>query len=219
MLYIYKVFYTQIITFLIVIPHALLNSQPDIRLPVEIKLIVNGVPFSQTSAWKDTLNQEAQEGKIYYKIIGADGKMSSVITQVQLPQILSLNEVFRQVILYYSILPDEISRRKEKLHIYPFFVTVGGEPALQCHYTPEGIYEIEVDNWERIPVPPQPIVEDRDIYNQIIQISFQEIQSIGDVSDSVFERVASKYNLSVERIREIYQNTILWQLGEQIYPE
>jgi len=214
-----RTIYSQILIFLIIFMNPFLKSQPNIHLPDEINLIVNGSILPQTPVWIDSLVDDALAGKIYYKIIGASGKGSTVITQVQLPQILSLDKVFRQIILYYGILPDEESREKERLHIFPYFEAITGEPALKCQYTSKGIYHIDVENWDQVPVPPQPIVEYRDIYNQILQISFQEIQSIGDVSEHVFEKVAIKNKLSVKQIKEIYQNTILWQLGSQIYPE
>jgi len=204
---------------LTIIVNTVSTSQPSIHIPEEITLVVNGSILPQPSVWTDSLLDNALAGKIYYKIIGANSKGTTVITQVQIPQILSLNDVFRQIIFYYGVLPDEHSREKERLHIFPYFENTGEEPALKCHYTAGGSYHIDVEKWDQVPVPPQPIVEDRDIFNQILQISFQEVQSIGDVSESVFEKVAKQNKLSVERIRDIYQTTILWQLGEKIHPK
>jgi hypothetical protein len=214
-----KGFYLKIFIFGTLTLSPLLRAQLNISLPEEIRLIVNGSVFNQTPDWMDSLNSDAAAGKIYYNIIGANSKESTVITQIQVPQILSLNAVFRQIILYYSLLQDEKNRQMEQLHVYPYFESSNSQPAIICRYTPEGTYHIDVNAWNRVPVPPQPIVENRDIFNQILQVSFEDIQSIGDVSNSVFEKVAAKNHLSVKRIKEIYQNTILWQLGSQIYPE
>lgn len=219
MIHINRGLYFKIFIFWALTLNPLLRAQLNIRLPEEIKLIVNGSLFNQTPDWMDSLKNDASAGKIYYNIIGANGKKSAVITHIQIPQILSLNEVFRQIILYYSLLPDEKNREIEQLYIYPYFKSRDSEPAIISRYTPEGTYHIDVNVWDRVPVPPQPIPENRDIFNQILQVSFEDIQFIGDISNSVFEKVAAKNNLSLKRIKEIYQNTILWQLGSQIYPE
>jgi hypothetical protein len=162
---------------------------------------------------------DAFGGKIYYKIIGASRKESTVITQVQMPQILTLDEVLRQIVLYYTTLPNEDSRENERLNIYPYFEATDADPPLKCQYISEGIYNIDVERWTQIPVPDQPIIEEKDIYNQILQVSFHEVQSFGDISDNVFEKVAIKNKLSVAQVREIYRNTILWQLGNQIHSQ
>jgi len=201
----------------IIISSPILRAQDEIKLPHEILLTVNGSELPLTDGWIDSLIDDAFGVKIYYKIVGASRKESSVITDIQIPQILSINDVYQQIVLYYTILPDENSREREVLNIYPYFESTEKEPALRCQYFSEGKYEINVEYWYRIPIPDQPIPEDKDIYNQILQISFHEVQSLGDISDDIFGKVAIKNGLSLQRVREIYQNTILWQLGDQIY--
>ena len=216
MIRIYRAFYIYILIFLIFILTQSLRAQPDIDLPGEVQFIVNGSDIFLTSGWIDSLVDDAFAGKICYKIVGASGAESSVTTQVQLPQILTLHEVYRQIVLYYTMLPDDNIREREILNIYPYFDSTEGDPALSCHYISEGKYYVEVQRWNQIPVPARPVIEDREIFNQILQISFHEVQSFGDVSDNIFEKVAIKNKLPIEQIREIYQNTILWQLGCQI---
>jgi len=211
-----RAFSVYISIFLVFILTQSLRAQSDIDLPGEVQFIVNGSDMLLTSGWIDSLVDDAFAGKICYKIVGASRAESSVTTQVQLPQILTLNEVYRQIVLYYTMLPDEDIREREFLNIFPYFESTEGNPALSCQYISEGKYYVEVQRWNQIPVPAQPVIEDREIFNQILQISFHEVQSFGDVSDNVFERVAIKNKLPIERIREIYQNTILWQLGCQI---
>jgi len=193
-----------------------LKAQPDIDLPGEIQFYINGSEMLLTQGWIDSLVDDATSGKICYKIVGAARAESSVTTQIQLPQILSLNDVYKQIVLYYTTLPDEDIREREFLKIFPYFESTKGDPALRCQYKSEGKYYVEFDHWIQIPIPSQPKIEDRDIYNQILQTSFHEVQSFGDVSDQVFEKVAIKNEISVDRIKEIYQNTILWQLGNQM---
>ncbi len=211
-----RAFYIYISIFLVFILTQSLRAQPDIDLPGEVQFIVNGSDRLLTSGWINSLVDDAFAGKICYKIVGASRVGSSVTTQVQLPQILTLNEVYRQIVLYYAMLPDEDIREREFLNIYPYFDSTEGDPALRCHYISKGKYYVEVQRWNQIPVPAQPVIEDREIFNQILQNSFHEVLSFGHISDNIFEKVAIKNKLSIERIREIYQNTILWQLGCQI---
>jgi hypothetical protein len=217
MMYMKKIICIKICILFITISSPVLRAQVEIKLPNEILLTVNGSELSLSQSWIDSLVDVASGANIYYKIVGAFRKESSVITVIQIPQILSINEVYRQIVLYYTILSDEESRQRELLNIYPYFESTGEDPAIRCQYFSDGKYEIVVEYWHRVPVPDQPIPEDKDIHNQILQISFHEVQSLGDISDDVFEKVAIKNDLSVQRIQEIYQNTILWQLGTQIY--
>jgi len=193
-----------------------LLGQGDISLPVKIQFVVNDSEMVFTPEWIDSLVNEAFNGKIYYRIVGASQARSSITTQIQVPQILSLSEVFRQIVLYYAILPDEETREREHLYIYPYFGSFEESPVISCEYTSEGNYNIEVMDWYRVSVPAQPKVEDRDIFNQILQASFNEVQSFGDVSDNILIKVAQKNNLSLDEVKDIYKNTILWQLGEQL---
>jgi len=216
-MYMSKIFCIQTFIVFIIMSPPILKAQEGIILPDNIVLTVDGSELPLTQGWIDSLVDDALRVNIYYKIVGASRKESSIITKIHIPQILSINEVYRQIAVYYSLLPDEESRERELLNIYPYFDSNEEDPAFRCQYFSEGKYEISVGYWYRIPVPDQPIPEDKDIYNQILQISFNEVQSMGDISDVVFEKVADKNNLSLQRVREIYQSTILWQLGEQIY--
>jgi hypothetical protein len=211
-----RIFCIPISLFLIFLLTYTLKAQPKIDLPKEIHLEINESDLPLTSDWIDSLIDEAFEGKIYYKIIAVKKAEYWVTTHIQLPQILSLNEVLRQIVLYYTLLPTEEIRERELLNIFPYFESVEGDPSLKCQYSSEGKFYIELDRWNRVPVPTQPIIEDREIFNQIIQASFFEVQSFGDVPEKIFEKVAVQNNLSMERIRIIYQNTILWQLGNQL---
>ena len=154
MIRIYRAFYIYISIFLVFILSQSLSAQPDIDLPGEVQFIVNGSDMLLTSGWIDSLVDDAFAGKICYKIVGASGAESSVTTQIQLPQILTLNEVYRQIVLYYTTLTDDNIREREFLNIYPYFDSTEGDPALSCHYKSEGKYYVEVQRWNQIPVPP-----------------------------------------------------------------
>jgi hypothetical protein len=214
--YIVRIYFISSLFIFIFIFSQLLYSQPQIELPIEIKLKINESEVPVSSGWMDSLLEDASAGRIYYKIVGAIRSENYVFTHVQIPQILNIGEVLRQIVIYYALLPSEKVRVKEILNIFPYFKSTEGKPAFNIRYISEGEFHIEFDKWESVPIPDQPLPEEKDIYNQIIQSSFSDLQSLGDVPDKVLEEIATKYDLSVERIRTIYQNTILWQIGSQI---
>jgi hypothetical protein len=207
------------ILFIIFMSAQILPAQPVVELPKEINIKINGIELTLTSGWIDSLVDAAYDGKIYYKIIGAKKSQYYVTTVVQIPQILDLNDVLRQIILYYSLLQNETSREGEILTIYPYFKSMTEDPSLKVQYNSKGKYEINLLRWNPVSVPDQPIPEHKYIFNQIIQTSFSGLQSLGDVPDEVFQEIAEKNNLSTEQVRRIYQNTILWQVGNQYNSE
>ena len=214
-----RIFLIQILIFMLFIISPTVKAQTGLGLPDKIQLVVNGSEIIPRQSWIDSLVDEANNRKIFYKIISAFRANASVTAQIQIPQIFSLNEVYRQIVLYYSFIREEELREKEFLSVYPYFGSTEEDPAIRCQYISEGRYQIDIEYWNRIPIPDKPKVEDRDIFNQILQISLHEVQSMGDVSDDIFEKVAEKNKLSIERVKIIYQNSILWQLGSQIYSD
>ncbi len=187
------------------------QAQMEIHIPSAINLTVNRVPHPLSQGWLDSLIDEANSDKIRYKIVGAWGKDSQVTTLIQLPQILSLDQVYRQVVLYYSLISGEIEREREFLRIYPYFVSPDNKPSLSCYYQSEGHYYFEVNDWEQVAIPPGPTPEERYIFNQIMQASFHSVQSFTDISEEIFKKIALQNNLPLEYIEKIYKNTILWQ--------
>jgi len=202
--------------FKIIIPLLLpivLIAQPDIKLPLQIHLMINDSEIDITSGWVDSLVSEALSAKIRYQIVGASYIDKSITTQIQLPQFLSLNEVMRQIVIYYSLIPEENDRQKEKLLIYPYFTEKKSTPSLECRYVAVGEFDISVFKWEQVPIPDQPDVEQLEIFNKILQVSFSETSSFGGIPEESLEKFAKRNNMSVEQVRQIYQNTILWQLS------
>jgi hypothetical protein len=161
--------------------------------------------------WLDSLIHDAQSGKIVYKIVYANCSNSKITTKIQLPQTLPLDKVYRQIVLYYSLLRNEEDREKEEVQVYPYFTSLASEPNIVCSYKSGGRYFIHIESWIQIPIPRGPGPEERAIFNQIIQVSIQQIQAFSHISDEVFEEIAHLNNMPTNVVKEIYQNTILWQ--------
>jgi hypothetical protein len=211
-------FFLKIFIFLVLSIIQILFAQSPIKLPSEISIEINDSERFLSTSWIDTLADDAINWSICYKIVGAKRSTHYILSNIQIPQILTLDDVLRQIVIYYALLPNEDEREKEILSIFPYFESIEGLPAIRVHYMSHGKYDIELNYWNRVSVPDPPIPEDKYIFNQVLQLAFNGIQSLGDVPDSVFKEVATKNNLSMERIRNIYQNTILWQTGCQLQP-
>lgn len=200
-----------LIGFLFLLPF-ILKAQPDINLPSQFNLIVNDTELYLTCGWVDSLVVEALSAEIRFKIVGASCSDKSVITQIQLPQFLSLSQVYRQIVIYYSLIPEE-DRQKDKLYIYPYFLRDENSPSLECRYNSGGEFDISVFKWEQIPIPSQPDKKQLEIFNKILQVSFHETSSFSGISEELLNKFAQSNDLPAKRVKQIYQNTILWQLS------
>ena len=190
-----------------------LIAQPEIKLPSQFHLMINDSEVNLSSGWVDSLVTEAFSAEIRYQIVGASYIDKSITTQIQLPQFLPLSDVLRQIVIYYSLIKEENDRQKEKLLIYPYFTEKDSSPSLECRYDAGGEFDIRVFKWDRVPIPNQPDIGQLEIFNKILQDTFSETSSFSGIPDQSLEKFAKRNNIPVEQVRQIYQNTILWQLS------
>ena len=191
-------------------------TQPVFEFPQQITIYVNDTLYTPSDVWFDSLSQEAQKSKICYVIIGTSSTKSSVLTHIQLPQIISLKQVLRQVVLYYSMIAREKDRIKEKVNIYTYFQSNRSAPMLTVTYSKPGVFKIQLRKWDRIPVPSAPTPEEKAVFNQVLQTAFQEVQTFSSISESVFKKVALRNSISVKVVKNIYQNVTLWQQAQSL---
>lgn len=201
-----------VIIFIIGIPIYLI-AQIEIDLPSEVMIHINDTTMELSVGWIDSLVVEAEQGKIRYKIVHAEGDGHQVFTSLKLPQILSLNEIVRQIIFYYSLLSSDMEREKETLAIYPYFNSIQQRAYINCTYRTGGNYFLKVRNWHTVSIPPTPKPEDKFIFNQILNETFGNIQHFGTIPDEIFSKIALRNQLTAQEVRTIYENTILWQLS------
>jgi hypothetical protein len=190
------------------------QAQLKIDLPSEITIFINDSLFTPALEWNDKLVHEAASAKLRYRIAASHGDDQDVLTKIKIPQILTFPEVMRQVILYYALLTTEEDRSNERILIYPYFKSIEREAALSCTYQTGGQFYINVKQWHTVPIPPKPSPESKEIFNQIMETSFKDIQNFGDLPDEIFANVALKNKMSANDVRHIYQQVILWQLGQ-----
>lgn len=189
-------------------------GQLQVNLPREINIYINDSLFTPSVEWNDSLINEAQLSKIRYKIAGFRRDNKLVFTKIKLPQIFKLPQVVRQVVLYYSLLNDEEDREKEEILVYPYFSSINVKDAITCNYRRYGKYYFKVRTWQTIPTPSTPTPEEKEIFNRIMETSFQQVNKFGDIDEEIFQQVAAQNRLSTERVKSIYQNIILWQLSQ-----
>jgi hypothetical protein len=187
------------------------SAQIEIDLPASIDINVNDINLPLTENWIDSLITESRSGKLHYSIASAYADNDTVTTRLHIPQILSLRQVYYQVIFYYSLLSNESDRLKEQVFIYPYFFDIKKQPFITCTYHSTGKFYFSVQEWPVVPVPPEPGPEEKWIFNQIIEAMLGGIQKMGGVPEELFKQIAEKNNTPVHRVQSIYENTILWQ--------
>jgi hypothetical protein len=202
------------IVYILIFLPVYLSGQLQVDLPSQINIYINDSLFTPPVAWNDALIDEAQSGKIRYKIAGFRRDNKWVFTKIKLPQIFKLPQVIRQIILYYSLLNEEEDRELDEILVYPYFSSLNQKEAITCKYRRSGKYYFKVNSWQTIPIPAKPSPEEKEIFNQIMETSFQQVNKFGDIDEKIFKKVASQNGLPANRVKSIYQNIILWQLNK-----
>jgi hypothetical protein len=205
-----KLFTLNFLFYILLIP-VQLPAQLIIKLPDVIEISVNDQKLSLSRGRLDSLRQESRSGNVHYKIAGIEASQQRAQVRLAIPQIFSLPQVFDQVIFYYSLMSAEDDRRRDQLYIYPYFADTDQQPYITCTYQPVGKFFFTVGRWPVIPVPPAPDLQQRDIYNQIINELLDDYQIMESINPEIIQRIAQKNKLQVEQVQNIYENTLLWQ--------
>jgi hypothetical protein len=179
--------------------------------PQKISVFVNGDPFPVNTTWVDSAQRQFESMTIRYNITGAHSYGSEVTTMIRLPQVLTAPEVIEQVLLYYFMLDEETAKNSEQLFIYPYFTDQNQRPPIRASYQ-SGTLNVNIKEWKTVQRPKLPTPEEREIYNQIVENFFTEVQEYNSMSSDQFNKIAKKNNISVERVQKIYEDVILWNL-------
>ena len=194
---------------------SLLYAQPTVHLPKEVNIIVNENLYDPTESWMDSLLEHSRNLNIKYEIVSTVQSDVYVTTKIRIPQVLSFSAVLQQIVLYYALLGDESSRRREKVLIYPYFTSLKETPAVSCAYNISDGYDIHNAGWETIPVPPEPAPEEKYIHNQIIEKTLENLDIIDDIPEQIYLEVALENDRSVEEVISIFRRIQLWQMATQ----
>jgi len=200
-----------LVLFTILFP-SLTYSQLEVKLPESISIVINDSLVQLEESWMDSLISQAMDPELYYKIVTFHSETNRVTTKLKIPQILTQKEMIIQVILYYSLLSDEEDREKEFVLVYPYFSQTNKMPDVSCYYYSGGTFYFTINKWETIASLQKPTPEEIFLFNQILKISFDQVQSMDSIPDDIFSRIVKENNISEEKVRSIYQKVVLWQL-------
>jgi hypothetical protein len=190
-------------------------AQPEIQIPKELDIRVNKNLFSPSPGWIDTLLDQSEKLAVKYRIVSTVRSDIRVTTKVRIPQVLTLPAVLQQIVLYYALLGDEASRRREILLIYPYFESLADEPAIRCSYTGSGAYQVTAGGWHTIPAPAEPGPEEKFIHNRVIEKALEDPDVFDDIPIEIFNEVARENNRTTEEIIAIYEKIQLWQMANR----
>lgn len=190
-----------------------ISAQITISVEEDFNVFLNDSSIELSPSWLDSLKHEARHGKIHYQIAGYKTSKRSISTKLRLPQILTLNQVLRQTILYYSLLETEKEKEKEILFIYPFFSNDSEQEFIRCKYL-KSTYYFYVNRWEVLPKPSQPTPEEKFIYNQILKNAMQNTMIFGELSEDIFKEVSILQNKPTSEIHRIYEKVVLWNASK-----
>lgn len=193
----------------IVLP-AIVFCQLSINLPDNFKVLIDDTPQKFSRNWFDSLQVCAEENIFLYAIDGSVSGNRKKITSLHLPQTLTTRQIIIQVILYYSLIDNDEERQREKIYIYPYFVSTDDQPYIECEYT-DNEFNFLRHRWERIKVPQEPTLEEKVIYNELMEEVLQSTISFGELNNEDFETFSITHDISLEEVKRIYKKVVLWQ--------
>jgi len=194
--------------FLFIIPFSLI-AQIEIILPDTFKVLINEKQIQLEQDWYDSLQYEAEHAKIYYQLAGHHSFNRSAVAKLKIPQTLTVRQVVRQVLFYYSLLNSEKKRKNEKVLIYPLFIDVDGHEYISCNYS-DNIYYFYIKKWETIAIPSTPTLEEKFIYNQTIKYAMQNTLLFAEIPEKALKEVSMIQNKSFDEVFQIYKKVVLW---------
>lgn len=186
------------------------SAQLQLHLPKNIRISTNDSSLSNIFL-SDSLIDKVMHRELSYSIVGSYFDGNEVFTKIRLPQTYSRFQIIEQIILYYNLFDSEQKRMLEHLLIYPLFVSLSEKPYISCFYKGGGKFDVYFHKWNTVPVPPEPSTIEKEIYNQILDRTFSQPQSMNSIPKEFFREVANKNQINVKMVIEIYQKVLLWQ--------
>jgi len=189
-------------------------SQPDKFFFQNLTISVNDSLYSMDSSYVGEIIEMAEKSKINYTISGISYNDQGVCTRLKIPHTFTRDEVVKQCALYFYLLDNDNDRKREYLEIFPFFVPTNQRPWIKVRYFEPGALHIGINHWETIPIPAHPTHIEAEIYNQVIDLSFNQ-SGVFDTADiKIFKEVAKSNDLDISIVEEIYKKVLLWQKSQ-----
>jgi hypothetical protein len=175
-----------------------------------IKIEAINFDFSVDSTWFDSLRYEANNNIFVFELASSCKVNNLILTRLRIPQVLTEEQVMRQVILYYAAHPTNI-RKIEQVLVYPFFTAINQPPFLSCELNKNNIYTFVFRKWRTVIVKTEPTDVDFFIYDQIIKLASEKIYKFGSMPEEIITEIANQYHLSFSDVQTIYEYVILWE--------
>ena len=179
-----------------------------------LNISINDSVSYPDSAYTKEILIKANDSKINYTISAMAFRNHIAHTKVRIPQTLVRNDVIKQCVLYFYLLENEVDRKREYLEVYPFFMSLNSRPDVIVRYEGDGNLKIRFRKWENIPVPPKPTSVEAEIYNQVIDLSYNQKGVFETVDVKIFKIVADNNDLDVSVVNNIYRKVLLWQKSQ-----
>lgn len=179
-----------------------------------LKISVNDSIFSVDNTYSNEITKKAKDDKINYTISGMAFDNHIALTRIKIPQTFDLDGVIQQCILYYYLLDNESDRKREYLEIYPYFESTKQKPWITVTYTDKGILNIRFLRWKTIPIPAYPSGVEAEIYNQVIDLSYNQSGVFDTVDVKIFQEIAENNDLDISVVQDIYKKVFLWQKSQ-----
>ena len=179
-----------------------------------LNITVNDSIIHLDSAFTNQIQKKLKIQKFNYTISGISYVPDAAYTIVRIPQTFNRNQVIGQCILYYYSLSDEKARMREQLQVYPFFEPIGPNPNITSRYNGYGRLKITIRKWNTIPFPERPSKFEADIYNQIMDLIFDQAQIFGPPDRDIFEKIGKLKGMETDTVIDIYKRVLLWQKSQ-----
>lgn len=179
-----------------------------------LNISINNSIIYADSSFTQKIIKKAEMQKFNYTISSMAYADDFAYTKVRIPQTFNRNEVVEQCALYYYLLQNEHDRKREHIEVYPFFEPLNNKPSVIVQYYGNGILKIRFRKWKNIPALEKPTTVEAEIYNQVIDLSFNQAEIFGTIDSNIFKKVAEKNDLDVIIVNDIYKKVLLWQKSQ-----
>ena len=173
-----------------------------------LKISVNDSFISVDSVYFSEILKKAKDDKINYTIFGMAFNNHMALTKIKIPQTFDLNGVIKQCILYYYLLDNESDRKREYIEIYPYFESTKQKPWITVTYKDSSVLSLRFFRWETIPVPAHPSAVEAEIYNQVIDLSYNKSGVFDTVDVKIFQEIAENNDLDISVVKDIYKKVL-----------
>ncbi len=190
------------------------QETPTLTLSDHMQIIVNDSSRNIKPNLIDSIKNHFTMSDIRFSIVRSESKNGKNITTIRIPQTHELNQVLIQLIIYYGLCPTEAEKAKEEVRVYPYFYSIHDKPFIISHYKKNGRLTVRLYSWETTPVPPEPLPEEKQIFNDLMNYHISSISSLDDIDEKMIELFARSKSMPTTYVKSIYQNILLWQLSQ-----